>query len=43
MFTGLSPLPGFAPTHVKKLRACPNMTLAVVQDVKPNFDQTQTR
>ena len=36
-------MPGFAPTHGKKLRACPNMTLAVVQHVKPNFDLTQTR
>ena len=39
----LSPLPGFAPTRVKKLRACPNMTLSVVQDVKPNFELAQTR
>ena len=28
----LSSLPRFDPTHVKKLRACPNMTLAGVQD-----------
>ena len=36
-------MPGLTPTNVKKLRACPNMTLAVVQDVAPNFDLAQTR